>query len=517
MKKVLLLSCGTNACIHIAKILKTRFPNDFFLVGCDINKEWLIGSVQWLDDFIQSPLSSDSKYYEFVLNVCKIKNIDWIIPVYDSDQFLFTQNNKDLLQLGIKTFGLPTDLDFYKDKRQSADFLKSCGIPVPKYYSINELEEEKIYFVKPVTGSGSIGVRKATGREIKNIDNIQDFIIQETCTEPEYTLECFNFNNKIYSVCRERIASKSGVCTKTRIFYNEELEKSAVKLLKRTQLPYVFNMQFMKSYSDEYVCTDLNLRTAGGMALSYAAGWDEVSALANIMLEKDEARIIQTVNQKICEQYVIRHYEEVVTKKVNKRIGFDLDGTLLDSRKRHEIVMADILKKYEINLDASTLVAFKSEGKNNIDWLLFNGVDLDKAHEINTEWISLIEKEEYLKNDVLYPDVLEVLKKLSKENDLYLVTARNNKEGCLKQIKNLGIEQYFTEIEIVNSCKETSQLKAVVLQKHQIDCFIGDTESDYKATEIADCDFKAVDYGFRSKQFWDKENIDAISDLKRIN
>lgn len=346
MKKVLLLSCGTNTCIHIAKVLKTRFSNNFFLVGCDINKEWL-------DDF--------------VLKVCKTNNIDWIIPVYDSDQFLFTQDNKDLQELGVKSFGLPVVLDFYKDKHEASDFLSSCGISVPKYYSI---DEETTYFIKPVKGSGSIGVRKASGRQSKNIENIQNYIIQEICIEPEYTLECFNFNGKIYSVCRERIASKSGVCTKTRIFYNSELEKNAVKLLKRTQLPYVFNMQFMKDYSGEYVCTDLNLRTAGGMALSDAIGWDEVSALANIMLGKDESTIAQTVNKKICEQYVVRHYEEVVTKKVNNRIAFDLDGTLLDSRKRHEIVMADVLKKYEIALDTSTLVTFKSDGKNNIDWLL---------------------------------------------------------------------------------------------------------------------------------------------------
>lgn len=229
MKKVLLLSCGTNACIHIAKVLKTRFSNNFFLVGCDINKEWLIGSAQWLDDFVQSPLSGDGNYYEFVLKVCKTNNIDWIIPVYDSVQFLFTQDNKDLQELGVKSFGLPVVLDFYKDKHEASDFLSSCGISVPRYYSIDELDEETTCFIKPVKGSGFIGARKASGRQIKNIENIQNYIIQEICIEPEYTLECFNFNGKIYSVCRERITSKSGVCTKTRIFYNSELEKNAVK------------------------------------------------------------------------------------------------------------------------------------------------------------------------------------------------------------------------------------------------------------------------------------------------
>ena len=77
----------------------------------------------------------------------QVKNIDWIIPVYDSDQFLFTQDNKDLQELDVKSFGLPLVLDFYKDKQQSSDFLSSCGIPVPEYYSIDELYEETTYFI----------------------------------------------------------------------------------------------------------------------------------------------------------------------------------------------------------------------------------------------------------------------------------------------------------------------------------------------------------------------------------
>lgn len=45
-----------------------------------------------------------------------------------------------------------------------------------------------------------------------------------------------------------------------------------------------------------------------------------------------------------------------------------------------------------------------------IGCLLANGVTLDKAQTINAEWISLIEKDEYLKNDVLYPMFLKPCK-----------------------------------------------------------------------------------------------------------
>lgn len=516
MIRLLLLSCGTNACTHVAKILKQKFSDDFYIVGCDINKRWLVPSCEYLDDFIQCPYSSDSSYYSFILKICETKKIDWILPSFDADQFLFSSDNEDLGKLGVKSTGISQKLSFYKDKILTNKFLSSVKIPVPRLYAINEIDDCKEYFVKPIHGVGSIGAKNLSGTEIKALADSSEFVIQEICSDPEYTLECFNYNGKIYSVCRERIASKSGVCTKTRIFHDENLQKYAERLAKSENLPYIFNMQFMKNSYGKYVCTDLNLRTAGGMALSYAADWDEVSALANIMLGKDENTVIQSVNKRIDEQYVCRRYEETVTKIIRKKIAFDFDGTLLDSRKRHGIVMGDVLKKHGINIDTSDLVSFKAEGHNNIAWLLSNGIAEDIAKELNSEWISLIESDVYLKFDVLYPDALEVLENLSKENDLYLVTARNNEESALNQIKDLGINQYFSQIFVVESNSETPAFKAKYLSEIKADVFVGDTESDYKAALIAQCEFKAMSRGFRDERYWKEKNIISNTDLKRI-
>lgn len=521
MKKLLLLSCGTNACFHVTRILKEEFTESFYIVGCDINKIWIIPTGEYIDKFYQAPFSTDENYYTFILDICRKEEIDYILPSFDNDQFLFTCDNHDLRDLGVKSLGISSFLDFYRDKECTNKFLESIGIPVPKRFTKDIVEAETEYFVKPANGVGSIGIKKITGAEIKKSNyDYKNYVIQELCFEPEYTLECFLYNNKIYSVVRERIASKSGVCTKTRLFQDKELEQYAYKLSENTELPHIFNMQFMKNQNGEYVCTDLNLRTAGGMSLSYAAGWDEVSALANIMLGSDEETIISTVNKRIPEQYVIRHYEDSVTKVVKKRIAFDLDGTLLDSRKRHEIVMTDILKKYEIELDTADLVSFKANGQNNIAWLLSKGISESIAKKVNSEWIDLIEKSEYLRADFLYPNVIDVLQELSKENDLFLITARKNKENAYKQIKELGIEQYFSKVAVVDTCSETPSLKANELQNCRVDCFVGDTESDYKAAQIVGCDFKAVGYGFRSEKFWNKNIskyyralVDCIKDL----
>ena len=516
MIKVLILSCGTNAGIHIARVLKEKFSKDFLLTGCDINKPWLVGSAEWLDDFVQCPLSIDENYYDFILKLCKTNKIDWIVPVYDTDQFLFTSNNPDLQKLNVKSFGLPVPLEFYRDKISAADFLCSCGIPVPRNYKLSELLDENEYFIKPVHGSGSIGAGKAFGKEIKRIPNADEYLIQKLCKEPEYTLECFCYNNTIYSICRERIASKSGVCIKTRIFYNEELNSYAEKLLQKTELPIIFNMQFMQDEDGKFLCTDLNLRAAGGMALSYAAGWDIISSIANIMLGKDESEVLKTIKKEIPEQYVVRHYEETVTKKISKKIAFDFDGTLLDSRERHQIAMKKVLSDNELFLDTSGLVQFKSNGKTNKDWLRANGLSEQLVQKINSEWINIIESEEYLKHDVLYDGVSEYLRTISKDNEIYLITARKNETGLFKQITELGIGAFFSKVIVVSPIDNVIAKKADAISKLQIDCFIGDTESDFKAAQTAGCRFYAVTYGFRSFDFLNKLSTNTVDDIKKI-
>ena len=101
MIKILLLSAGTNACYHCAKILKEKFKNYFYIVGVDINEQYLIPSCNYLDKFYQAPRSDSPEYYSFILKICKEENINYILPSFDIDQKLFYPENKDLLKLNI--------------------------------------------------------------------------------------------------------------------------------------------------------------------------------------------------------------------------------------------------------------------------------------------------------------------------------------------------------------------------------------------------------------------------------
>lgn len=315
MINILLLSAGTNACYHVARVLKEKFADKFKVIGADINEKHLIPTCDYLDVFYRVPYNNAPGYYEKILEICKKENVNFLMPSFDADQKLFYPENEDLKKLGIVSFGTSKEtLPIYDNKAKMADFLKKNGFPVPINYVKTDIKPDVEYMVKPVNGVGSIGASLKYGRDIADIDTAK-YVIQEKCFEPEVTMECFNYDKVFSCVCRERIAAKSGVCVKGRIFKDENLMQIGRKFVKTLKAPYIFNLQFMKNSSGEYVITDVNLRTAGGMSMAYAAGWDEVSALANVMQNQDAKEISKHLPDNIPETFIVRAYTDIVTQK----------------------------------------------------------------------------------------------------------------------------------------------------------------------------------------------------------
>ena len=125
---------------------------------------------------------------------------------------------------------------------------------MPQMFSLNEIERSRQYFVKPKDEVGSVGAKVMSGGDILAHYN-SNLIIQEICSEPEITLECFNYDGIVYSIARKRLASKSGVCTKTKVFSDKELTAIAQKFADSVQLPHIFNLQFMTNMNGEKVIT----------------------------------------------------------------------------------------------------------------------------------------------------------------------------------------------------------------------------------------------------------------------
>ena len=492
---VLVLSAGLSSAFHFIKTIKKKFKNKFFIVAADINEEYMISACKFIDKFYKVPLSVSPDYYNIIIDIIKKEKIDYILPLLDKDRSLFYPQNEDLIKLNVKSL---SSSNFEFSKEEINKLLKLNGFKIPKEYKINELCDNEKYFVKPKLGIGSIDAQILSKEQILSKYNNSGYLIQEICKKPEITLECFYHNGRMSTVARERIEAKAGICSKAKVYKDKELENIAKKFIEKFKPNRFFNLQFMKNSKNEFVITDVNYRLAGAMGLSYEAGWDEVSALANIMMDKNDDEIFSSFKLNHSVQYVLRTYNNLVTKSIDT-IAFDLDGTILNSFDRHKYVLSIALKKYDVSLNLDDYITSKRMGLNNIKYLIKKGVDRILADNIQTFWIKNIENYEYLKLDFIYPQALKLLNKLKENSNLVLITARNNKQTCKVQINNLKLDSYFSEIYIVDSCKNTPILKSEVLINTLAKEMYGDTETDMLACRIADIKFNPVFYGFRDK------------------
>ena len=199
---------------------------------------------------------------------------------------------------------------------------------------------------------------------------------------------------------------------------------------------------------------------------------------------------------------------------------FDLDGTLIDSRERHYLLMKKLLIESDIKIPSQfdcEFMKYKADGYSGKMYLKnIMGLKNEQAEKLQNLWIRQIENEEWLRYDKLYNDSKKTLEKLH-EKDVYFLTSRTNEQGLQNQIKKLELDKYVKKCIVVNP-KDSKYTKTTILKeyiiKHKDNCMmVGDTEIDYNAAVENNVQYYILNRGFRSKKFWDDMGILSYSDF----
>ena len=180
-------------------------------------------------------------------------------------------------------------------------------------------------------------------------------------------------------------------------------------------------------------------------------------------------------------------------------IVFDLDGTLLDCQPRQVALTRWLLEKRgELAFDAETFWLMKRNGASTEQSLAEIYRNPELAQSVAKEWKNLVELPEWLALDQPLPGALVALNQLhASGNFLALLTARTNAQGLRATLKRLEMHSFFCHIEVVDPA-EATQKKADKLKAWKPAVFLGDTESDLKAANIAGTRFIALSWGQRS-------------------
>jgi carbamoylphosphate synthase large subunit len=306
---VLLGSAGTGSAFASAKALRKYF--DVKIISVDTNSSNLVTTSLLSDIFLKIPSFETENFEDIITKILVEQKIDTYIPFIDNEIYkvavLFEKkliSNNIFLQLKD-----PSVAFLCMDKYQSYNWLKTNGYPTPDTFLIKNSNEFRVgYILKPRLGYGS---KIQTIRTDCNfhIENFDDVIMQRQCYFPEITIDVHyskKFDFFAY-VCRERIETKSGVCTKARIFKEPVLGEIALSLAKKLDLSsFCFQMMTL---NNEYVITDINPRLGAGTAMSGAVGLEFYAAMFATLWGENPEKYFQKFSE---EKYVTRQYSEFI-------------------------------------------------------------------------------------------------------------------------------------------------------------------------------------------------------------
>ncbi len=204
---------------------------------------------------------------------------------------------------------------------------------------------------------------------------------------------------------------------------------------------------------------------------------------------------------------------------MNNAIFFDLDGTLVNSKKDLEkavIVTASNLK-LKI-LDTEYILSLVGNGIHKLVEDYLRTVD---AFNYYNRFLDLFLDYYYnhiCEGSYLYDGVKTTLSKLQRYYKLFVVS--NKLESFSKKLlKELNIDAFFVEIvggDSFENKKPHPQPILALVKKHNIDInrsiFVGDSENDFLASKASNMKMAWVSFGYKDKSILKKITPDFIFD-----
>lgn len=240
------------------------------------------------------PKIMEEDYLSTILEICKKEKIDAITTFIDPEIEILAKNRNIFESLGITV--LAPYIDTAKicfDKFEMYKYLTENGIPTVKTYA--ELDSFYVdyikgdcnfpVFVKPRTGSGSVGAKKVdTYEDLKIIfKNESNLIIQEFMNGDDIDVDVYvdTISNKAVSIfAKRKLETKIGGANKTISFRDDELFVTVEEAISKFQFNGPIDIDYFYN-NGQYYLSEINPRFGGAYLHAYGCGVDFIELIIN--------------------------------------------------------------------------------------------------------------------------------------------------------------------------------------------------------------------------------------------
>ncbi len=317
-----ILFCSVGRRCELLKDFRDSLGKQVKIVVTD-NSE-VAPAMAFADKAYRVPLISDPNYISIILDICKKENIQAITTLIDPEIMLLAKHRDKFEEMGIivlAPYEETAKLCF--NKYDMYHFLLQNGINTVKTYDTYEefLKDYEIgkmtlpVFVKPRTGSGSVGARKIETLEAlrQATDADASLIIQELMVGEDLDADVYVdtlSHQPVAIFSKRKLSTTIGGANKTISFKDEKLFEFVKKIINVLKFNGPLDMDFF--YQDgEYYLSEINPRFGGAYLHAYGAGVDFIKMIAANVRGEENSPEIGSYEEDV----VMMMYDSVVIRK----------------------------------------------------------------------------------------------------------------------------------------------------------------------------------------------------------
>lgn len=272
------------------------------------------------------PRISDPTYIPTILDICRREHIDAVTTCIDPEIMLLAAHRAEFAALGVEVLSPYTETaEICFDKFRMYNYLVAHGIRTVLTFGDMDTfraahargEIAFPVFVKPRTGSGSVGARKVSDMDALSEAMAADpgLIIQEYmggAVDMDADIYVDTISHRPVSIFSKRkLETKIGGASKTVSFRDERLFAFVQKALEAFRFNGPIDMDLW--YRDgEYYLSEINPRFGGAYLHAYGAGVDFVRLIENNLRGHENAPAFGNYEDDV----VMMMYDSVVIEKI---------------------------------------------------------------------------------------------------------------------------------------------------------------------------------------------------------
>lgn len=241
------------------------------------------------------PRIDDPEYINVILNICKKEQINAVTTFIDPEILILAENRERFLEIGVEVLAPYTETaKLCFNKYEMYKYLKAQGIRTVMTWGTYEevkssLEDGEVslpVFVKPRTGSGSVGARKIyTIGELKDAFEQDPSLIAQALMTGE---GCFDLDADVYVdtishkpvaiFSKRKISTTIGGANKTISFKDQKLFDFVQEALSKFKFNGPIDADFFYK-NGKYYLSEINPRFGGAYLHAYGAGVDFIKLI----------------------------------------------------------------------------------------------------------------------------------------------------------------------------------------------------------------------------------------------